>query len=88
MEASEIEKILGESIAGAQVQAEDTKGNSGDHFRVTVVAEVFEGMGMVARHRVVYEALGDNMRERIHALTMETLTPEQYRSQIVSLEEG
>ena len=36
----------------------------------------------------LYEALGDNMRERIHALTMETLTPEQYRSQIVSLEEG
>ncbi|HIF63339.1 MAG TPA: BolA family transcriptional regulator [Deltaproteobacteria bacterium] len=88
MEASEIEKILGEAIAGAQVQAEDTKGNSGDHFRVIVVAEVFEGLGMVARHRVVYEALGDNMRERIHALTMETLTPEQYRSQIVSLEEG
>jgi len=87
MEAAEIEKLLGQAIDGAQVQAEDTKG-TGDHFRVVVVSEVFEGMGMVARHRVVYEALGDNMQGPIHALTMETLTPEQYRSQLVSLEEG
>ncbi|HEY2929932.1 BolA family protein, partial [Piscinibacter sp.] len=47
----------------------------GRHFFATIVSPEFEGASRVARHQRVYEALGDRMREQIHALSMKTLTP-------------
>lgn len=44
------------------------------HFEVQVVSETFEGKSLLARHRMVYDALGDLMQE-IHALAMDTKTP-------------
>jgi len=52
----------------------------GGHFFVTVVAQRFAGLGRVARHRAVYAALGDLMGSEIHALSAETLTPEEWRA--------
>jgi BolA family transcriptional regulator, general stress-responsive regulator len=45
------------------------------HFRVTVVAEAFSGQPRVARHRLVYDALGRLMDTDIHALTIQALAP-------------
>lgn len=45
------------------------------HFAVDVVSAVFEGMSPIARHRLVYAALGDMMRTDIHALQIRALTP-------------
>jgi BolA protein len=42
---------------------------------VDVVSAVFEGMSPIARHRLVYAALGDMMRTDIHALQIRALTP-------------
>jgi acid stress-induced BolA-like protein IbaG/YrbA len=50
----------------------------GAHFEAVVVSTLFEGKGKVQQHQVVYRALGDRMREEIHALSMQTLTPEQW----------
>ena len=47
----------------------------GRHFFATIVSAEFEGTSRVARHQRVYRALGDRMREQIHALSMKTLTP-------------
>ena len=47
----------------------------GRHFFATIVSAEFEGLSRVARHQRVYRALGDRMREQIHALSMKTLTP-------------
>ena len=47
----------------------------GRHFFATIVSEAFAGRSRVARHQQVYAALGDRMREQIHALSMKTLTP-------------
>ena len=52
----------------------------GRHFFATIVAAEFEGRSRVARHQRVYAALGDRMREQIHALSMKTLTPAEWRS--------
>lgn len=50
----------------------------GQHFEALIVSPAFEGKSRVARHQLVYAALGDRMRAEIHALSMQTLTPEQW----------
>ncbi len=45
------------------------------HFRVRIVSERFAGLGTVARHRLVYDAVHDWMPQRIHALVIEARTP-------------
>jgi acid stress-induced BolA-like protein IbaG/YrbA len=49
----------------------------GEHFEALVVSEAFRGKNRVQRHQLVYAALGERMREEIHALSMRTLTPEE-----------
>jgi acid stress-induced BolA-like protein IbaG/YrbA len=51
----------------------------GHHFRALIVSAAFEGLSKVRQHQLVYAALGDRMREEIHALSMTTLTPAQWR---------
>jgi acid stress-induced BolA-like protein IbaG/YrbA len=50
----------------------------GRHFFATIVSPAFEGLPRVRRHQRVYAALGDRMREQIHALSMKTLTPAEH----------
>lgn len=50
----------------------------GQHFFATIVSTEFEGLSRVRRHQRVYQALGDRMREQIHALSMKTLTPSEH----------
>ena len=49
----------------------------GQHFQALIVSSAFTGKNRVQRHQLVYKALGDRMREEIHALSMQTLTPEE-----------
>lgn len=51
----------------------------GQHFEAVIVSEAFEGKRLIARHQLVYEALGDRMKAEIHALSMKTLTPAEYQ---------
>ena len=51
--------------------------SGGSHWQLTIVSEAFRGKNAVARHRMVYEALGDLMKRDIHALRIEALAPEQ-----------
>lgn len=52
----------------------------GGHFELLVVSARFEGLGRLARQRLVYEALGALMRTEIHALIMRTLTPDEWQA--------
>ncbi|MHB1667140.1 MAG: BolA family protein [Thiomonas sp.] len=47
----------------------------GQHFYATIVSPAFTGQSRLARHRLVYAALGDRMRAEIHALSMRTVAP-------------
>jgi acid stress-induced BolA-like protein IbaG/YrbA len=51
----------------------------GRHFFATIVSAEFEGLSRVRRHQRVYAALGERMREEIHALSMKTLTPTEHQ---------
>lgn len=51
----------------------------GQHFDAVIVSDVFAGKSRVQRHQAVYAVLGDRMRQEIHALSMKTLTPEEWK---------
>ena len=50
----------------------------GQHFQAVIVSEAFRGKSRVQQHQLVYRALGERMREEIHALSMRTFTPEDW----------
>jgi len=54
--------------AGARAEGET-------HFAVTIVSAEFEGQGRVARQRLVYQTLADELATRVHALALTTLAP-------------
>jgi len=50
----------------------------GHHWEALVVSAAFENLPKVRQHQLVYAALGERMREEVHALSMTTLTPAQW----------
>jgi BolA protein len=50
--------------------------SGGGHWQLTIVSEAFRGRNALARHRMIYEALGDLMKRDIHALKIEASAPE------------
>ncbi|MEO8137405.1 MAG: BolA family protein [Betaproteobacteria bacterium] len=50
----------------------------GQHFRAVIVSEKFTGLSRVRQHQLVYGVLGDRMRAEIHALSLQTFTPEAW----------
>jgi stress-induced morphogen len=79
MDPKELEEMIGQALPGSRVEVRDYTGG-GDHFEALVVSPEFEGKTLVERHQLVYNALGDAMRVRVHALTLKTLTPAQYET--------
>ena len=55
--------------------------SGGGHFRATIVSARFAGLSKVQAQRLVYQTLADEMAGEIHALSMTTLTPEQWQDQ-------
>ncbi|MEQ1661531.1 MAG: BolA family protein [Thiobacillus sp.] len=51
--------------------------SGGGHFRLTLVSSKFRNLSTLARHRLVYETLGELMQREIHALSITALTPEE-----------
>ena len=52
--------------------------NDGVHFQARVTSSAFVGLSRVKQHQLVYGALGDHMREDIHALALRTYTPDNW----------
>jgi acid stress-induced BolA-like protein IbaG/YrbA len=67
-----------EGIAGGLACEHVEVVGDGQHFQALVVSSQFAGRNRVQRHQMVYAALGERMREEIHALSMRTLTPEEW----------
>lgn len=74
MDASAIQSLIQQGLPGARV---DVHGPDGVHFEAQVIASDFVGKPTLARHRMVYAALGERMGGEIHALALRTLTPEE-----------
>jgi stress-induced morphogen len=67
-----VETLLAEAFSGDEVSVEDRTGG-GDHFQVTVVSPRFQGLTLVAQHRLVYDALAEPLADgTIHELRIST----------------
>ena len=75
MDAREIERLIKAGIPDAQVEIRDLAGD-GDHYAATVTAESFRGKSRVQQHQMVYAALKGSMGGDLHALALQTTTPE------------
>ncbi|MCX7218982.1 BolA family protein [Undibacterium sp.] len=71
------EQIKTYIAAGLECTHLEVEGD-GQHFSAVIVSPAFVGKRLIQRHQIVYAALGDRMREEIHALSMKTLTPEEF----------
>ena len=74
MAATDIERLIRESIPDAEVTIRDLAGD-GDHYAARVVSPAFAGMPRVKQHQLVYRALGGRMGGELHALQLETAAP-------------
>jgi acid stress-induced BolA-like protein IbaG/YrbA len=72
--ADDVRSFIAQGLACEHLEVE----GDGRHFFATIVSAEFAGTSRVARHQRVYRALGDRMREQIHALSMKTLTPAEW----------
>ena len=72
------ELIHGYISAGLECTHLEVEGD-GQHFQAIIVSAAFAGKRLIQRHQLVYAALGDRMREEIHALSMKTLTPDEFQ---------
>ena len=82
-----INKKLSEALSPFELEIEDQshlhKGHSGapkdgeSHFYIFIVSSLFEGKTRISRQKLVLEILKDELKEKIHALSMKTLTPEE-----------
>jgi acid stress-induced BolA-like protein IbaG/YrbA len=71
------ESIKASIAAGLPCAQVEVRGD-GHHWEAVIVSAAFEGLSKVRQHQLVYVALGERMREEIHALSMTTLTPAQW----------
>jgi acid stress-induced BolA-like protein IbaG/YrbA len=65
--------------AGLDCEYIKVLGDDGTHFEAVIVSTSFEGKRMVQQHQLVYAALGERMKAEIHALSMQTYTPQQWQ---------
>ncbi len=75
MEATDIEAMIKEAIPDAKVIIEDLRGD-GDHYSALVVSDVFKGKSRVQQHQLVYAALKGKMGGELHAMALQTATPD------------
>lgn len=73
----QIKGWIAESLACEHLQVE----GDGHHFEAVIVSPAFRGKSRVQQHQLVYAALGERMRAEIHALSMKTYTPEDWRQE-------
>lgn len=72
--AQDIENWIKAGLPGSVV---NVQGDDGVHFSAVIISEQFAAKNRVARQRMVYAALGDKMVADIHALSMQTFTPDE-----------
>jgi len=77
MQAEDIETMI---RAGLPEATHVSVSGDGTYFKAVIAAESFAGKGLVQQHRQVYATLGDKMRAEIHALSMQTMTPEEWEA--------
>lgn len=74
MQPTEVQQLIAQGLPGAEVSVAS---EDGTHFEAVIVSELFAGKRPLARHQLVYAALGERMGREIHALSMRAYTPDE-----------
>ena len=74
METETLRQILAKGLEHEHM----TLNGDGRHFELTVVSAAFQNLGKVQQHQMVYKVLGDLMKEDVHALVINSFTPEAW----------
>ena len=77
MPIEDLRGLLEKSFSGDQIQLTSPMGDN-NHFQCVVISQQFVGKSMVECHQLVYKAMGDAMREAVHAFALKTYTPDQW----------
>lgn len=67
----EVKDLIEKALHGSKVQVTNPR-NDGKHLQAIVIYKGFKGKSLLEQHRIVYKILGENLKERIHALALET----------------
>ena len=77
MKTEQIILMIKKGIPNSEVSVVDLKG-TGDHFSTLIISDLFEGVGLVDRHKMVYNTISDVMTNQIHAMQIKTLTRKEW----------
>ncbi len=75
MTANEIKALILKTLPDANIRIEDVSGD-GSHYSLWIESKSFEGKNRVQQHQMVYAALGDMMKDKLHALALQTSVPQ------------
>ncbi len=75
MQAHDIEDLIKDALPDATVVIRDLAGD-GDHYAASITSAAFEGKSRVQQHQMVYKALKGKMGDELHALALQTSTPQ------------
>ena len=75
MDPRQVADLIRQAIPGAQV---DVRSDDNTHFAALLIGSAFEGLRPIARHQLVYRALGERVGREIHALSIEAYTPQEW----------
>jgi len=80
MDTNLIKELIKKAISTSNVEVYDTTGTA-DHFKVIVVSNIFNGVSLINRHKLIYKALDPYVTKEIHALQLITKTEEEYSNE-------
>ena len=85
---NKIEQKLGEQLDLHHIEIKDFTGrhlnhkqhDGGFHLEAIIVSESFINKTLIERHKIIYAELGELLKHEIHAFSMKTLTPEEWKN--------
>ncbi len=76
MQANDIKQLIETGLDDCEALVD---GEDGTHFQAIIISPVFDDKSMLQQHQLVYQTLGGKMGTDIHALSMQTFTPEEWQ---------
>ena len=73
----EVKNLIESELAGSHVEVGDMTGTM-DHLEILVVSDEFKGKMRLAQHQIVMDILKEDLKEKIHAVKIKTMTKEKY----------
>jgi acid stress-induced BolA-like protein IbaG/YrbA len=75
MDPKHVAELIRQALPDAQI---DVRSDDNTHFSALLVGAAFEGLRPIARHQLIYRALGERVGREIHALSIEAYTPQEW----------